>query len=448
METRKRIAFVNPPSPIHGKIWIRDINRSGRYSPEGTLWPQVSLAMLASVFPEDKVIIYDCIAEKIGYKEIYEKLQNFKPDWVITNPVSSSFNHDMIVSMYAKSLGAKTVIISPHSKVLHDEVIRKFPFIDYTVDYSKDEKEEYEFKLRELINGIPAKGTSFEDIPPARQDLLPIEKYNLPFIGKSYTFLVVSRGCPHACNYCRATVQNERMPRFRPVSICIEEIKKYNLKNIALHSDIATMNRKWMVEFCEELLKLNFKVRWICNSRVDTVDPGLLKIMKKAGCWMICFGAESGDDKVLEASKKKATVYETKMAFKWAKEYGIKTWFYGMMGLYTDTKESMEKTINLAMEVDPDIANFSVTAPYFGTEFYRIASEKNWITDHKWESFDQSHSAIVEQPNCSRELVKQMQRRAYMRWYLSYRGLKFLLKGFRLEYLSYFIQTIKDHLRA
>ena len=443
---KERIAFVNPPSPIPGKIWIRDINRSGRYSPEGTLWPQVSLAMLASVFPNEEVIIYDCIAERFSYKDLYDKLEEFKPTWVVCNPVSSSFTYDMAVPMYGHALGAKTVVISPHSKVLQNKVLERFPFIDHFVDYEKG-GDEYEFQLRELILGIPSKGTSFEDIPPARQDLLPIHRYNLPFIGKSYTFLVVSRGCPHACNYCRATVQNERMPRFRPVKVCMEEIRKYNLTNLALHSDIATMNRAWMVSFCEELLKLNFKVRWVCNSRVDTVDLELLKIMKKSGCWMICFGAESGDDKVLEASRKKATVAQTRQAFKWAKDAGIKTWFYGMLGLHTDTEETMNKTIDLSIEVNPDIVNFAVTAPYFGTELHDIATKKGWIKETRWEKFDQSNSAILEQPNCSTNLVKKMQKKAYLRWYASWRGVKFLANSFRPEYFSYFYNTIKDHLR-
>lgn len=442
----ERIAFVNPPSPIPGKIWIRDINRSGRYSPEGTLWPQVSLAMLASVFPNEEVIIYDCIAEKFSYKDLYEKLEEFKPTWVVCNPVSSSFTQDMIVPMHARSLGAKTVVISPHSKVLEDTVTSRFPFIDHFVNYEKG-GDEYEFQLRELILGIPSKGTSFADIPPARQDLLPIEKYNLPFIGKSYTFLVVSRGCPHACNYCRATVQNERMPRFRPIKTCIEEIRKYNLRNLALHSDIATMNRAWMMEFCAEILKLPFKVRWVCNSRVDTVDLELLKTMKMAGCWMVCFGAESGDDAVLEASRKKATVAKTRQAFKWAREAGLRTWFYGMLGLHTDTKATMNKTIELAIEVNPDIVNFSVTAPYFGTEFHEIAMKNGWLKETKWEKFDQSTSAIVDQPNCPSSLVKKMQRKAYLKWYLSWRGLRFIINGFRPEYLRYFINTAKNHLK-
>ena len=98
----ERIAFVNPPAPIPGRIWIRDVNRSGRMSKERTIWPQTSLALMASVFPNDVVRIWDCIAEEIDYYNLYKQLQEFNPTWVIFNPVSSSVTYDMIVSHFGK----------------------------------------------------------------------------------------------------------------------------------------------------------------------------------------------------------------------------------------------------------------------------------------------------------------------------------------------------------
>ena len=114
-----RILFVDPPSP-DGYIYIRDINRSGRRSKERTIWPMTSLAMLASVFPNDECKILDCIAEEIDYKGLFERMQEFKPTWVIFNPISSTVTHDMITAHYGKSLGAKTVAISPHTKALRE----------------------------------------------------------------------------------------------------------------------------------------------------------------------------------------------------------------------------------------------------------------------------------------------------------------------------------------
>jgi len=440
-----KILFVNPPSP-DGFVYIRDINRSGRRSKERTIWPQTSLAMLASVFPGDNVSIIDCIAEGLSYKQLFERMQAFAPHWVIFNPISSTITHDMIVAHYGKSLGAKTVAISPHTKALREESLERYKSLDYAVDYTKGGTEP-EYNLRELIHGIPAKGTKLEDLPPARQDLLPISKYSLPFIGRSYTFLIISRGCYWACSYCRQGVMNERVVRFRKVETVIEEIKKYKLQNIAIHSDTATQNKKWIYEFCKELKKLPFKVRIVSNSRVDTVDRDMLKEMRSAGWWMICYGVESGNDKVLEMNRKEATVEQAKQAVKWAKEAGLKVWGYFMLGMYGDTKETMQDTIRLSLSLPCDIVNFAISAPYPGTEWGKIAESKGWLVDKRWEAYDQNYSAQVSQPDCPPDLIRRTQRKAYLSWYLSWRGVKFLLNSFRPEYISYYWNTIKDHLR-
>ena len=438
------ILFVNPPSP-DGYIYIRDINRSGRRSKERTIWPQTSLAMLASVFPDDNCKIIDCIAEEIDYKNLFEMMQEFRPDWVVFNPISSTVTHDMIVAHYGKALGAKTVAISPHTKALREESLERYKSLDYSVDYTKGGAEP-EYSLRELIKGISKNETNFEGLPPARQDLLPIKKYSLPFIGKGYTFVVTSRGCPWGCIYCRAPVMNERKARFRPVKTVIEEIRKYHLQNIAFHADTATMNKKWIYDFCDALDKLPFKVRIVTNSRVDTVDQDMLHRMKASGFWMICYGVESGNDKVLEMNRKEATVEQARQAVRMAKRAGLRVWGYFMLGMYGDSRETMDETIRLSQSEAFDIVNFAVSAPYPGTEWGRIAETNGWLVDTRWEAYDQNYSAQVSQPGCSIELVKEMQKKAYLQWYFSPRGIKFLASSFKPEYISYFFKAIKDHL--
>jgi len=187
-------------------------------------------------------------------------------------------------------------------------------------------------------------------------------------------------------------------------------------------------------------------VRIVSNSRVDCVDLDMLKEMKSAGWWMISFGAESGDNKVLEMNKKEATVEQARQAFRWCKEAGIKVWMYAMLGMYGDTAESMERTIRLSLEEPVDIVNFSISAPYYGTEWGAIADSAGWIKDKNFTAYDQNYSAQVDQPGCSRDLVREFQRKAYMAWYLSYRGLRFALNGLRPEYLGYFLKTAKAHI--
>lgn len=434
LSKKERVMFINAPSP-NEFIFIRDTNRSGRRSIERTTWPQTSLAMMAGCLDNCEVEIVDCMAEGLSYETCYEKMKKFAPTWVVTNPISSIFPHDLIITHYAKSLGAKTVVISPHAKALKEEVYGQFPSLDHIISPERGGAE-VEYMLRELITGEKTDGTSLSTLPPARQDLLPTERYSLPFIGKNFTFVIVARGCPYKCIYCRQGVMYEGEVRYRSVDSVIEEIRKYGLKNIALHSDTATLNKEWMYEFCRKIPK---RVRWICNSRVDMVDKELLHQMKDAGCWMICYGIESGDDKVLEMNKKGATCEQAKQAIKWTKEAGIKVWGYFMLGLFGDTRESMERTIRFAIGLKPDIANFAVSAPYPGTSWHSIATSMgNNLHD---STFDQNFSAIVSQPDCPANLVRDMQRKAYFKFYFSIQGIKMFLKN-----PEFFAHALIDHI--
>src|SRR3990167_5864728 len=273
-----RILFCNPPSPDK-YYYYRDTNRSGRRSKACELWPQAGLAQFASLYPTHKVKIIDCIAERMPYSKLYDEMKRFKPDWVFFNPVSCTITSDMYVAYMAKKLGAKTAAISPHVKAMQDETFNRFWYLDHSIQHSKIGPEA-EYKLRELITGESSVGTTFEDLPPARQDLLPIKRYSMPFIGSNYTAIIASRGCPYACIYCRTTVATERKIRYRHVLSVIEEIRKYHLTNFILHGDTMTLNKPWIYDFCRKIKDLPFKVRIVSNSRVDCVDLDMLKEMK------------------------------------------------------------------------------------------------------------------------------------------------------------------------
>jgi hypothetical protein len=140
-------------------------------------------------------------------------------------------------------------------------------------------------------------------------------------------------------------------------------------------------------------------------------------------------------------NKKGATCEEARKAVKWAKDAGLAVWGYFMLGLYSDTRESMERTIKFACDLPVDIANFAVSAPYPGTEWNRISTEMGWLGNS--DVFDQNFSAIVNQPDCPASLVRQMQRQAYQRFYLSLRGLKMFLKN-----PEFIWHAFADHIRT
>lgn len=448
------ILFVNPPSP-DGYVYIRDINRSGRRSRERTIWPQTSLAYLAAVAKQAgyAVNILDCIASEISWDKYLSYIKKVKPKWTIVQAISSVMTNDVYATYLGKRYGSNTVVVGPHVTALPRQTMESFPSVDFgivgeaeetlaellnTVDKGGDLKQIKGLTYRERDEIIVNEERPFlEDIsslPIPLHELLPIDKYRLPYIGNRYTFVLHSRGCPNSCYFCRQTVMWKSQPRLRsPESIC-EELKyldKLGVHNIMFHADTFTQDRDNVIGICRQIIDNNLKVRWICNSRVDRVDPEMLDWMKKAGCWMINYGIESGVQDILIKCNKgeKATVAAAREAVLMTKRAGIKVWGYFIIGLPGETHETIKETSRFARSVPLDMVNFAVGAPYPGTEFYRQAEENNWLESVEWEDFDQNYSAIVNYPELSSKEIMQGIRRCYIEWFLRPRGLWVFLKG-------------------
>lgn len=448
------VLFVNPPSPDK-HVYIRDINRSGRRSRERTIWPQTSLAYLAAVIQKAgyKVEIIDCIAEEMSWDTFKELLKNKSPRYVVTNVITSIITNDLYTAYLAKSLGARSIAIGPHITYLAKETMQRYPTLDIGIIGEAEET------IVELIKKCDSsgdlntvKGIVFRDkdtiivtqerpfikdldeLPFPLHELLPIPKYSLPFIGKGYTFVLSSRGCPYFCTFCRQPIMWKRQVRSRSAKSIFEElkyIKRLGITNFMFHSDTFTVDRNLVIELCKLMSEAGLNLRWCCNSRVDTIDQELLAYMKKAGCWMIMYGIETSSDLILENVKKggKASFEITKKAVMMAKRAGIKVWGYFIMGLPGETKETIKNSINFAKQLPLDLVNFAVGAPYPGTEFYQEAKQRGWLETEEWESFDQNYSAIVSYPDLPSEEILKSIRKAYIRWYFTPRGLLVILKG-------------------
>jgi len=439
-----KIFFINPPSPKKNVVVIRDLDRSGRQSMEKTIWPQTSLAYLAAMLKNDfKVRIIDCIAEKIYWDELEKIVKKGGPKYILTNVISSTLSNDLKVAKIGRQIGATTIAVGSHVTALPKEALKNFPDLDYIILGEAEET------LSELINFLEAgrdkngleniSGISFrrdndimvtkrrplikdlDDLPIPCHQLLPIDKYNLPFIGKRYTFITTSRGCPYECIFCRSPIIWRRQVRSRSAKSIVKELKllkKLKIKNFLVHSDVFTVNKKIAIELCKTIVSRKFKFKWICNSRVDTVDEELLIWMEKAGCWMINYGIESGSQEVLDGAKKGITISQIKKAVHLTKKNKIKVWGYFMVGLPGENWQTVGETIKLAKELPLDLANFAVAAPYPGTEFYQLVKEKGWLTSSNWEDFDQNYSSIVNYPQMSSQEISQATKKAYLAWYL------------------------------
>jgi anaerobic magnesium-protoporphyrin IX monomethyl ester cyclase len=197
-----------------------------------------------------------------------------------------------------------------------------------------------------------------------------------------------------------------------------------------MYADLFTVNRNHVTSLCEELLRRNLQIKWTCNSRVDYVDEEMLRLMGQAGCWLISWGIESANEKILKMARKGYRKEQAYSALQWAKAAGIKNWGYFIIGLPGETEATIRETIDYAKALPLDIALFHVAAPYPGTPFFYEALANQWFRPGvKWEAVDMDRSTVLDYTNLTAEELAYWQKRATREWALRPGPIWTFLKG-------------------
>ncbi|MCB2156785.1 radical SAM protein [bacterium] len=221
--------------------------------------------------------------------------------------------------------------------------------------------------LQQDLDGLPL---------PARH-LLKNEVYTSPETGNPLTVVHGNRGCPSACIYCPAGVLTDFTVRARKPENIVAELKecveKYGLREFLFHGDTFTINKRWLLELCNGIVDAGLDIHWGCNSRVDTIDDERAAAMKRAGCWVVAFGIESGDQDMLDRMKKNATLDQAREAIAVCKRNGLRTHAFMVIGLPWETDETLERTYQFLRELNPDFFDFNIATPLPGTELHEIA---------------------------------------------------------------------------
>ncbi|GAB4458466.1 MAG: radical SAM protein [Anaerolineales bacterium] len=461
------IMLVNPPTP-DGGLWIRTQHRVGRRTRENMVWPQVSLAQMAALLhPVYKVKVVDCNAERMGWPEFTKLLDKYQPKYYLTQLTAPTLENDMYGCFLAHARGAKTIAFGTHITPIPVETMRPYPSLDFALVGEPDltirdlldhlegkidqrsphiqkmfEKTDPSYKpaLKEDgtvdmhgIKGIAwRKGdeiilnfprpfvADLDDMPIPMHELLPLQKYRMPYIKGPFTFIVTSRGCPAGCTYCIKHVSYQYSTRIRSPKLIMEELwqlKKLGINNIHMYADLFTVNRDQVVELCKLMIEENIQIKWTCNSRVDFVDEEMLTLMGKAGCRLISWGIESGNEQILKHARKGAYPDKAERALRWAKKAGIMNWGYFIIGLPGETEETIRQTIDFAKKLPLDIALFHVAAPYPGTPFFFEVVENKWFRPGtRWEQVDMDKGTVLDYPNLPAEKLLYWQKRAFREW--------------------------------
>lgn len=201
---------------------------------------------------------------------------------------------------------------------------------------------------------------------PAR-DLVDMMAFTRKVDGNRCFGIVGSRGCHYKCTFCDRSLMGNKV-RWRSVDNVVKEIKEiisvYDVRNFEFFDDMFTCDKKRLIEFKEKVKDLNISYR--CNGRADVLDPEVYALLKESGCTMICFGIESGSQRMLNLMRKGTTVEKNYMTIKFAQDAGLIATGYFIVGFPGETKESIQETMEFVKKSNIDQAQFYTFIPLPG----------------------------------------------------------------------------------
>jgi len=436
------VLLFNPPAP-EGCGFTRE----GRCTQEaglwGTQWPPLSLATAAALLRQEghRVTLRDYPAAARGVGALAEEIRRLRPAFAIWSTGSPTISSDIALARVVREQAPDcvTAVIGTHVTVRPEAALAEAS-LDVVV------RGEPEGTLRRLCRGGPYRevlGISWRDhggavrhnpdapwlepgeIPAPAWDGLDLGAYRLPLQGRRFLMVAPVRGCPWGCSFCTAPLYYGRRLRHRPVARVVDEMAenadRFGIREFLFWADTFTADRLYVQALCRAILERGLKISWSCNSRVDTIDEETLRLMKKAGLWMISFGLESGSDAVLAASGKGITAAQSCAAVSLAHRLGIRVAGHFIFGLPGETEETMAGTLAMALGMPLDVAQFYAAAPFPGTGLHDEALRRGWLIREGKGGFEPAFSqgqAVMELPGLPPGRVDAFRRRAYRRFYL------------------------------
>ena len=260
-----------------------------------------------------------------------------------------------------------------------------------------------------------------DDLPyPDWQSVIKNNKTSLLFGTEKSVPILATRGCPYSCfKYCVYPLQQGRKPRHRNVNNIVDELehwnRKFNVKMFIFRDPVFSINRKHTIEFCNELINRNLKIRFVIETHLRILDSELITLLKEAGLKAVKVGVESGDPEVLKDANRftiKKDDQLTKIRELEKNNILISSMF--IIGFPTDTEESVMKTINYSKKLNTTFAQFSVWTPYPGTPVFKEFEDK--ITVDKFENFDQ-YNLVFKHNTFTPEKVRALLSKCYTAYY-------------------------------
>lgn len=419
-----------------------------------------------------EVALLDPEPREMGEEGVLAYLREKEPELVGISSATANFKGAQRMAVLAREATQAPIVVGGvHASALPFEVLESCPQFDLVVVGEGEETllelcarlEEGRRDLGELrglayrendsgeavIRDPMKRGLKLQRTPPRplieeldrlpfpARDLVNLDLYRPQvhlYRGRKSTTLITSRGCPARCTFCATGVTLGNRIRFHSPQYVLSEIehlvKAYGVQDVIIVDDTFTASAQRTKEICRLILERGLPIGWFCFARVNNASRELFELMKQAGCFSLFFGVESADPQVLKNIKKGTTVEQARQAMQLANELGFKTEAGFMFGNPGDTRETIEKTIEFALELSPVIGSFNIMVPFPGTEEYERHRQKNPDGLRDWDHYvPKGVHPIIQLEGLSRGDLQRYISRAYLRFYLRPRQIFRILRN-------------------
>jgi anaerobic magnesium-protoporphyrin IX monomethyl ester cyclase len=392
--------------------------------------PSLGLAFLAGALEgagiETRVV--DFTVFPYSKKMLESVLRDFQPNLVGVTSVTMTYSSaaQIIEDVKAIDNHILTVMGGPHVTFWAQEALNSLPELDLVVigegehtaielareaeeggDWSKVKGIVYRQGSQIIATGPREQIIDLDSLPMPARHLFPLGRYLA--LGMPIT-MTTSRGCPYQCIFCVGRKMVGAKVRYRnPVKVVDElaYLHGLNYKQINIVDDLFTASKDHCLAVCQEIRKRKLEVRWTSFSRVDTISRELLIEMKKAGCYAVSFGVETGNPEILKTIKKKITLEKVVEAANLCREVGMDVHFTFILGLPGETPETLKQTAEFGEKLKAIVGScgFHLLAPFPGTEVRDKSGELGIsILTHDWSDYH-ANRAIVETPTVSKAML-------------------------------------------
>jgi len=441
-----KVIVTNPPWPGEGYGTRSNIRWPHRRGDKVLTFP-IYLAYLTSLLKKEgfETLGIDAVDKEWGNSEFINQVNKFGADIVFMEISTPSLPYDLECAEQLKEkTGCTVVFVGPHVNYFHEKFINDHKFIDYCV------RDEIEFTALELaqklrdkksvkdIKGITYRGENgkaianekrpFEvdeinDIPFPDRDDFPTESYQQAFFaGKKTALIISSRGCPSVCTFCIwPQTMTGHLHRTRSAKNVVDEIehlmKNHNVDELYFDDDTFVVNKQRVYDLCDEILRRKLDIKWLCMSRVGSVDEKILKKMHQAGCREIFYGFESGSQRLLKSIKKGSTLSQAINAVRMTQKVGMYATGSFIVGLPEDDMNSIKETLRFAIKLRADYVQFVLAAAFPGTELYEEVEKGGLLQLNSWTDLDGTHGGVLRTKYLTNHELEGAVRKMYVGYY-------------------------------